>query len=1609
VFSGALFATTPSITSLSPASGAIGSSVTITGANFGTTPDTSTVTFNGTAATATGWSAGSIVVSVPTAATTGYVTVTVGGVVSNSVNFMVATANLTLTGSLATARMFQTATLLNGGTVLVAGGVDGFQYLPLSSAELFSPVTGTVTTTGNLNTARIFNTATLLMNGHVLIAGGSNSNWYQIGAAELYDPASGTFTLTGGLNTARTSHTATLLSNGKVLIVGGWDSNGDLITSDAADSELYDPATGTFVASGTLNTGRDTHTATLLNNGKVLIAGGFDSNSNIIDSAELYDPATGTFTPTGNLNIGRAVHTATLLNSGLVLIAEGYDVDFNAVAGAELYDPASGTFTLTGSMNTPRYDGAQGTLLNNGTVLLAGGQDNNGNSLASAELYDPATGIFTVTGSMNSTRQSLTTTLLNNGQVLVAAGMDFYSNVLNSAELYQPSTLIPAGLVSIAVNPGNPSVSVGATQHFTATGTFSDNSTQTLACVTWKSSNGTIGTIANDASNRGNSLAVATGSATVSACTGSLCGSTTMTVTPQLVSIAVTPSSPSVPLNAPQGLQLTATGVYSDGSSRDLTAYATWATSNPSVAAILQSPAVQGVVVPVAAGTANIMATFGRISASTSITVVALPVAPVVSGVSPNSGVAGTQVTISGSGFGAQGSGNVVLGSALGTVVSWSDAQVIATVAHGSVSGIAMVQQGGVESNTLSFTVNNASVASVTPTNGLAGTQVTITGSGFGASQDNGQVTLGTAPGAVTNWSDTQVMATVATGSTSGTAQVLQSGVWSNSVPFTINIPRITSISPTSGAGGALVTITGVSFGSTRGSGSVWIGSTYGTVTNWSNTHVVASVDSSAVSGIVKVSQNGTWSNAVTFTVPPGSGTPVTIMPNVISMVIGDTRSLQALNSSGQPVTGLSWASSDLTIATLSTDDPPIITAVATGNITITAGNASADLTVYPGPVLPTGTIIWSNPGNGSGVKKIIPAVPSSTGVADVFALQTDGTVQAITSDGTVAWTGNAGANSILLPDFQGGLTVVNGSSVKKLDGMTGQPYPAYTLLHPGIPNTVVHTDGTVFIVDGDTVVGVDPLTGTQTFSIPMTHSTSNGSQSQAPPTTGSLMIAGDGYAYIVYQYAVSSGNASASHSELHARLLRVGSDGSSMEIPGGDWSQDRTSTRTGDAYNYETIETQSGYVPSRVQPNLITNADQGVLLSVSAQTPNYYTYLDITYTYVPCPAVPVCGEVGAVVAQNYSLGGLAINLLTVTGGSVTANVTLPGQIQTLQPVLQAQDGTFFGLVDYDWDYADDFLASFDQSGNIKWSIPGYYAQVATADGGVIAQSYSGKSVTFDANGSATGQLASLPIQSWTGRAYRYGSTVQAALIPTNIATTLWAQVGANPSGQSTAARPWSFVLVWQNDFTFTPDYPQVLENLTTNITYDAAAIKQAALQALKDAYSGVPVTVVEGTSGTGDASATILNHQTLTTSTVYGITDPTNKLSQVDYINVMEGGQAPYNVVINNAQDETNALQQRTDYIRAIGRAIGNNAAHEIAHQFLFSCCDMDADPGTDPNAKGTYNAKGSAPIDDPTFWTGYWPNPLIYLHWESPALSGLGQCLGGGWRSFHGSSCHN
>ncbi len=201
----------------------------------------------------------------------------------------------------------------------------------------------------------------------------------------------------------------------------------------------------------------------------------------------------------------------------------------------------------------------------------------------------------------------------------------------------------------------------------------------------------------------------------------------------------------------------------------------------------------------------------------------------------------------------------------------------------------------------------------------------------------------------------------------------------------------------------------------------VWLGGTAGQVVSWSDTRVVATVASTALTGIACIQQNGAWSNALAFTVPAEDG--VTLMPSLLNLMVGDTHAIQALSAAGQPVTGLTWTSSDPAVVSLSSDDPPLLTALAAGHVTITAGTASADVTVsspteFPGG-LPLGTVLWSHPGD---VYGIVPAVPSASGAADVFAFQYDGLVQAIRSDGTTAWTADLGQVYWILPDFQGGL-----------------------------------------------------------------------------------------------------------------------------------------------------------------------------------------------------------------------------------------------------------------------------------------------------------------------------------------------------------------------------------------------------------------------------------------------------------------------------------------------------------------------------------------------------------------------------------------------------------
>jgi len=350
------------------------------------------------------------------------------------------------TGSMGTARVWHTATLLGNGKVLIPGGVN--TTASVTTAELYDPATAKFSQTISSPTqARFYATATLLKSGKVLLVGGKGVGG-ELATAELYDPATQTFVATtGSMAIARAYHTATLLNDGTVLVTGGLDPAGDASGTPVASAEIYDPATGLFTLSVvSMSTGRSFHTATLVGNGKVLITGGSGNGTNSA-AAELYDPATKTFTPAGNMTVARTGHAATLLNNGKVLLTGGAGTfGGDATTTAELYDPITGSFTATNPMTSPRSVHTA-TLLNNGQVLLAGGSSffyggAQINSLSSAELFDP-TGTFTATADMTAIRESHTATLLANGQVLVVGGTNGtlgYSpttTVLATAELHQ--------------------------------------------------------------------------------------------------------------------------------------------------------------------------------------------------------------------------------------------------------------------------------------------------------------------------------------------------------------------------------------------------------------------------------------------------------------------------------------------------------------------------------------------------------------------------------------------------------------------------------------------------------------------------------------------------------------------------------------------------------------------------------------------------------------------------------------------------------------------------------------------------------------------------------------------------------------------------------------------------------------------------------------------------------------------------------------------------------------------------------------------------------------------------------------------------------------------
>ena len=358
----------------------------------------------------------------------------------------VVASGFTPTAAMQVVRSGHTATLLKDGRVLIVGGAGD------NTAELFDPASGAFSFTGPLVAGRSGATATLLSDGRVLVAGGvglapdAAGRLPVLTSAEIFDPVTGTFKVAGGTLHPRRNHTATLLEDGRVLMAGGYF---DAICITAA-AELFDPATETFSSVGFMLSERVRHTATLLATGEALMVGG--SNGCAPDSsddppwdplfAELYEPNSRSFQPSGKMSTTRIDHAAIRLADGKVLVLGGipplqnlHEQPPNPLY-AELYDPVGRTFSPIAGL-TIAHERYTATLLTSGTVLIAGGQDSAGNVTSVVQLLDTHTFAVTAAGDLASPRVGHTATLLRDGRVLVTGGTDVNGKALASAELYQ--------------------------------------------------------------------------------------------------------------------------------------------------------------------------------------------------------------------------------------------------------------------------------------------------------------------------------------------------------------------------------------------------------------------------------------------------------------------------------------------------------------------------------------------------------------------------------------------------------------------------------------------------------------------------------------------------------------------------------------------------------------------------------------------------------------------------------------------------------------------------------------------------------------------------------------------------------------------------------------------------------------------------------------------------------------------------------------------------------------------------------------------------------------------------------------------------------------------
>jgi len=893
---------TPSLTSLSSTSGPIGTSITITGNNFRSTQGSSTVTFNGVASTPTSWSNTSIAVPVPTGATTGSVVVTVGGQASNGIPFTVTPkintlspssgaigASITISGTSFGATQGTSTVAFNGITTTPTSWSDTSIVAPVPVGAATGPVV--VTVAGNASNGVAFTVIPQISSlspnsgpiGTSVTISGTN-----FGATQ------GTSTITfNGTAATPSSWAATTIvapvpagaTTGPVVVTVGGQASAGVTFTIIPHINTLSPVSGPVGTSVTIagsGFGATQGTSTVQFNGTTATPSSWSTTSIAVPVPTGATSGPVVITVGGNVSNGVTFTVSPQISSlsptfgpiGTVVTITG--TSFGATQGGS-------TVTFNGTAARPSSWSATSIVVpvppgatTGNVVVTVGGLASNGVSFTEGDIYHLHTEASSTTG-LKHLKQA--------GPDVAATSVSVAMTSKSGEQLIQ----------AFDTQLNDPNVAGTIPTGSTLSFTLWMRKSATAGTMTPRAKlylNSATGTLLCTASTT-TTLAVSTTTPTKYVLTCTTAAAVTLAKTDRLylwVGVNISTSTTST-VNAVVHLEGTLNGNYDSYVLVPLPPSLKITSLSPASGAVGTSVTISGTLFGATQGTSTV--TFNGVIAAptswsdTSITVPVPPAAtsgsvvvtvggntsngvpfsviPQISTLSPNSGPTGASVTINGTGFGeTQGTSTVTFNGTAATPSSWSATSIVAPVPVGASTGPVVVTVGGQASSGITFTVI-PTINTLSPTAAPVGTSVTITGSGFGATQGTSTVQFNGTTATPSSWSTTSIAVPVPTGATSGPVVVTVGGNAGNGVTFTV-LPQISTLSPNFGPIGTVVTITGTSFGATQGSSSVTFNGTAAIPSSWSATSIVVPVPPGATTGNVVVTVGGLASNGVSFT-----------------------------------------------------------------------------------------------------------------------------------------------------------------------------------------------------------------------------------------------------------------------------------------------------------------------------------------------------------------------------------------------------------------------------------------------------------------------------------------------------------------------------------------------------------------------------------------------------------------------------------------------------------------------------------------------------------------------------------------------------------------------